>query len=79
MTLLNEGAWDRAVRVIFGAGLAYAGWSGVVSAGWPSWVLTIAGGMLLVTGFVGWCPAYTLIRFDSKRPGASQCRRPKTE
>lgn len=52
---VNEGTIDRAVRVIVGLGLISLvfvgpqtpwGWVGVVP---------------LLTGIVGWCPAYTLL------------------
>ena len=79
MALLNEGGWDRAVRVIFGAGLVYAARTGAVSAGWPTWLLIVAGGMALFSGITGWCPAYTLAGFSSKRRDSSRCQSPKTE
>lgn len=60
---LNEGTIDRALRIlvglvliafplgIFGMNHAYVwGWIGVVP---------------LVTGLVGWCPAYTLLGFKT--------------
>lgn len=51
--LKNEGTIDRAIRVV--AGLALIGWA---LTGGPIWAWI--GIMPLVTGLIGWCPAYGL-------------------
>ena len=55
----NEGTLDRAVRVIAGATLVLLAARGTVGA-W-GWI----GLVPIVTGLVGWCPAYTLLGIDT--------------
>jgi hypothetical protein len=52
---VNEGAIDRAVRVIVGLALISLVFVGPQTA-W-GWI----GVVPLLTGVVGWCPAYTLL------------------
>ena len=52
---VNEGTIDRAVRVIVGLALISLVFVGPQTA-W-GWV----GVVPLLTGIVGWCPAYTLL------------------
>lgn len=52
---VNEGTIDRAVRVIVGLGLLSLVFVGPQTA-W-GWI----GVVPLLTGIVGWCPAYTLL------------------
>jgi hypothetical protein len=62
----NEAVWDRAVRVVVGLLLLYLGWGGVV-AGTLGTVLKWLGFLPLLTGIVGYCPAYTLFRCSTKK------------
>lgn len=64
-TLINEGGWDRALRVILGIFLLYVGWAGLVG-GTPALVFKILGFLPLLTGVVGWCPLYTLLGIDTR-------------
>ena len=64
--LINEAGWDRGIRVIVGIVLLYLGWAGVVT-GTLGLVLKIGGLLPLITGFVGWCPAYALLGWRTKR------------
>ena len=64
--LINEAGWDRGIRVIVGIVLLYLGWAGVVT-GTLGLVLKIGGLLPLITGLVGWCPAYTLLGWRTKR------------
>lgn len=66
MTWLNEASWDRIVRVLVGVVLLYLGWSGTV-AGTPGTIIKWLGFLPLLTGLVGWCPAYTLFRIKTKK------------
>jgi hypothetical protein len=59
---VNEGTIDRAVRVIVGLALISLVFVGPQTA-W-GWI----GVVPLLTGVVGWCPAYTLL-------GVSTCPR----
>lgn len=68
-TLINEGGWDRALRVILGIFLLYTGWAGVVG-GAP--VFKILGFLPLLTGVVGWCPLYTLLGIDTRSLSGSK-------
>jgi hypothetical protein len=67
-TFTNEAAWDRALRIVAGLVLLYLGWAGVVD-GTLGVVFKILGFLPLLTGVVGYCPAYALF-------GVSTC--PKT-
>lgn len=64
----NEALWDRAVRVILGLVLIGLGLTGTVS-GLAGTIITIVGFMPLLTGLVGWCPAYSLFKFNTKDLG----------
>ena len=66
----NEATWDRVLRIAFGLGLLYLGWTGVV-AGTLGLVFKILGIALVVTGVVGYCALYALL-------GISTCSRTPT-
>lgn len=73
----NEGPFDRIVRGVVGAILltivafSLAGPIALVE-GAIAIIIAIAGAALLLTGLVGWCPAYALfgIRTCAPHPGA---------
>ncbi|MGE0352480.1 MAG: DUF2892 domain-containing protein [Gemmatimonadales bacterium] len=67
MFRLNEATWDRALRVLLGLALLYLGWFGVVG-GTLGIVFRYLGFLPLLTGLVGWCPAYAAF-------GVSTCPR----
>ena len=54
----NEGNIDRILRVI--VGLAIIGW-GVYAQNWWGAI----GAVPLLTGLIGWCPAYTLLGINT--------------
>lgn len=66
MSFINEAGWDRVLRVIGGGLLLYLGWAGVVTSTLGT-VLKFFGFVPLVTGLVGWCPAYTLFRVRTNK------------
>ena len=66
MRFVNEATWDRTIRVVLGLGLLYLGWGGVVE-GTLGTVLRYFAFLPLVTGLVGWCPAYALFRTGTKK------------
>ena len=55
----NEGTIDRALRIIAGLALIALAATGTVGA-W-GWI----GIVLVATGLLGWCPAYTLLGFNT--------------
>jgi ammonia channel protein AmtB len=60
MAFVNEGNWDRALRVIIGVVLLVLGWGGFVS-GTLGTVFKFLGFLPLITGLSGWCALYTLL------------------
>lgn len=64
--MVNEAGWDRAVRIIVGIALLYLGWGGVV-AGTLGTVFKFLGFVPLLTGLLGWCPAYSLFGFRTNK------------
>ena len=72
MTFANEGDWDRGVRLLGGAVLAGLGWGGVLPA--PlGLVATGVGAVVLATGIVGWCPAYTVFGLSTHGAATGHC------
>jgi len=60
----NLATWDRILRVVFGAAALAAGLWGL----WPglgSLALVLFGWVPLITGLLGWCPIYSLLRFST--------------
>lgn len=62
----NEGSLDRILRVLGGILLIVLGLLGVMSGAWM-WVAYIVGALLLVTGVVGFCPLYALLRTSTNK------------
>ncbi len=63
----NEGKWDRIIRVILGLVLIYAGWA-VVEPRFGLWsiVALVVGVILLVTGAIGYCALYSVLKINTK-------------
>ncbi len=59
----NEGKTDRMIRVVVGLVLIGLFFAGTVGA--FGWVLLIVGIVLLVTGAIGNCPAYSLLGINT--------------
>lgn len=59
----NEGNLDRIIRIAAGAALLVAGFGFVSGA--LGIVLAAVGGILTVTGLIGWCPLYALFGFNT--------------
>ena len=62
---LNESTLDRAIRVVLGLALAAVALGGAVSAPLLYVVWAVAA-IALVTGIVGFCPLYALVRVSTK-------------
>jgi len=54
----NSGGIDRILRII--VGLAVVGW-GIYAKNWWG----VVGAVPLLTGLMGWCPAYTLLGLNT--------------
>lgn len=68
MITVNEAGWDRTLRTLLGLVLLYLGWAGIVT-GWLTGAVVAIGIVLLISGFTGWCPLYSLL-------GTGTLRRP---
>lgn len=67
---INEGLWDRIIRVAVGVALLYLGWSGTIDGGWGTF-LKYFGFFPLVTGVSGFCPLYVLFEYRTNKPIAA--------
>jgi len=65
MTFINEGTWDRVIRVLVALALGYAAW--VTWPGTVSIVSGVTGVIALITGLAGWCPAYAIFRISTRK------------
>ncbi len=63
---LNESTPDRIIRVIAGSVLLALAFAGIL--GGPVAILAwVVGAILLVTGVIGFCPLYAILRVSTKR------------
>jgi hypothetical protein len=61
---INEAPIDRAIRIVLGLALAAVGVAGVVAA--PTvYATSVVAAVLLVTGIVGFCPLYAILRLST--------------
>jgi hypothetical protein len=65
MAFVNEGLWDRLIRLVIGVALGYAAW--MTWPGTTAMVYLVIGAIAFVTGLVGWCAAYALFGFSTKK------------
>lgn len=63
---VNEAGWDRVLRVVLGLVLLILGWGGIVGGGWGT-AFKILGFVPLLTGLVGWCPLYALLKVRTNK------------
>ncbi len=66
MNFANESGLDRIIRVVLGIVLIALYISGAVSGG-LGLVAIILGAVALLTGLVGFCPLYALLKIRTKR------------
>ncbi len=66
MAFVNEASWDRIARVVVGVVLLYLGWGGAVAGGLGTF-LKWFGFLPLLTGVVGYCPAYSLLKVATRK------------
>ena len=62
----NESGLDRLIRVVLGIVLLALSFGGVVSGGWGI-VGLVLGAVALLTGVVGFCPLYALLKFRTNK------------
>jgi len=73
----NESPFDRIVRGTAGAimlGIGVSSFTGPIALveGVLALILAVAGGLLLLTGLVGWCPAYAILGLRTCAPRESR-------
>lgn len=61
---LNESNFDRIIRAVAGVVLLYLGFGGMLN-GTPAVIAEVVGVVLLLTGAVGFCPLYALVKFST--------------
>ena len=66
MGFMNESGMDRVIRVVVGIALLALGWGGVVTGGFGT-VLKVLGFLPLLTGLVGFCPLYALVKIRTNK------------
>lgn len=62
----NEAPIDRIIRIVAGIGLAGLALAGGVAAPLV-YVVAFVAAILLLTGIVGFCPLYAVLRVSTKR------------
>jgi uncharacterized membrane protein len=62
----NESGLDRVIRVIAGLALLVLVFTNVIG-GTLGIVLAIIGGILIVTGAIGFCPLYALLKLRTNK------------
>ena len=61
----NESTPDRIIRIVLGIALLAIAFAGIVSG--PVAILAwVVGAIALVTGIVGFCPLYAILRVSTK-------------
>ena len=61
---MNESNIDRIIRAVAGVVLLYLGFGGVLAGGLAI-AADVVGLVLLLTGAVGFCPLYAMIKFST--------------
>ena len=64
----NVGTWDRVIRIVAGLLFVYLGGA---ATGALSVILYIVAVILLLTGLVGTCPLYSMLKKSTKKNSAS--------
>ncbi len=65
MTFQNEGTVDRFLRIIAAAALLGLAFAGIPAAPWLYVTVALAA-ILAVTGAVGFCPIYAVLRLSTR-------------
>jgi len=62
----NMGTLDRSIRTVIAVIIGILYFTGQIS-GTPATILIIIAIIFLLTSIIGWCPAYTLFGFSTKK------------
>lgn len=62
----NESMIDRVIRIVIGVALLALGWTGTVP-GVLGEIFKYLGIVPLLTGIIGWCPLYSLLRIRTNK------------
>jgi len=62
----NEASWDRIARVVIGAVLLFLGFGSTIG-GAVGVIVGLVGVVLVVTGLVGFCPLYTVLKINTNK------------
>lgn len=63
---VNESNTDRIIRIILGIALLALSWTGTVT-GTLGAIFKWLGFLPLLTGLIGFCPAYAIFKFGTKK------------
>jgi uncharacterized membrane protein HdeD (DUF308 family) len=63
----NVGRTDRIIRIVVGIVLVVLGFVVVFPSDWLAWVVVILGAILLITGILGFCPLYLLLKMNTNK------------
>lgn len=63
---INESSIDSVIRIFAGVFLLYFGFGGEL-LGVPAVIANILGGILFLTGVIGFCPLYVLFELKNRR------------
>ncbi|PKO03333.1 MAG: DUF2892 domain-containing protein [Chloroflexi bacterium HGW-Chloroflexi-5] len=63
---MNESGLDRIIRVIVGAALLALYFTQVIAGGFGI-AAVVVGAVLLITGVVGFCPLYGLLKIQTRK------------
>jgi len=64
----NQADWERIIRVVLGITLIVVGF--VAIGGVAGTILGIVGIVPLVTGSIGWCPAWSMFKINTRKETA---------
>ena len=71
---INEGTWDRVIRIVIGLTLGFVAWSAwpaessfLSGAGVVSFVSLVIGIVAFVTGVIGWCALYQVLGISTNK------------
>jgi uncharacterized membrane protein HdeD (DUF308 family) len=61
---INEGRTDRIIRIVAGILMLILGIF-ILPSSWLAWVIVAVGAVLVITGAIGFCPLYALLKIKT--------------